>query len=81
MFKSNSIINFEHILTDLINVKVNKQTLATCVKWLFNHEINYFYCHCPVDMFFLAVLSIFGGYMHGEPGGAEKHRTVKRGYI
>lgn len=63
LFKSNSIINFEYILIIDLHVKVNTQILATCVKWLFNHEINYFYWPLPPGyMFFLAMLSIFGGY-------------------
>lgn len=61
IFKSKGIINFEYILPDL-HVKLSKQTLTTCVKWLFNHAINDFYCRCPVDIFFLAALSIFGGF-------------------
>lgn len=61
MPKSNSIVTswlFSHRLT----AKVSRQTLATCVKWLFNREIHCVYCCCPMGMFFLAALPIFGGF-------------------
>lgn len=75
--KPNSVVNLGYFLIDYCK---SEQTLATCVKRPFNHEINCVYRCCPVGMFFLAFCPYLVA-VHGEPGGAAEHRTVKRGYL